>query len=176
MEKHHNFRRPGSPLQPAAITYRENPDDKALAAYSDGSSLGNPGPGGWAVIIVSPEGKTRLCRGTIQNTTSGRAELLAAINALLELPRGTPATLRTDSQYVSEAVNTHRRQWEASGWRNGKGLPIANNDLFAALFALVDARPGVVVEWVQGHAHDPHNALVDRLARAEAEKARAERH
>lgn len=109
----------------------------------------------------------------MEHTTNNQAELFGAIQALLAMPRGTPGILYLDSEYVVRAVNEWRPAWQANGWKNAKGQGIANFDLFAALFDLVDARPGVTLEWVRGHAGDELNELVDRLARSEAEKAKA---
>jgi ribonuclease HI len=141
-------------------------------AYADGSCLGNPGPGGWAVIILDPNGKTRTLSGRAAHTTNNRQELTAAIAAFKALGDDAPAVLFLDSQYVIKGVNEWRTQWEARGWRNSQGKPVANADLWPILFAEVDARPNVTLRWVRGHAGDRLNGAVDRLARGEAERAR----
>ncbi|MFL9824704.1 ribonuclease HI [Rhodoplanes sp. SY1] len=141
-------------------------------AYSDGSCLGNPGPGGWAVIITSPDGSTRTLSGGEPNTTNNKMELMAAIMALEALADDAPAVLFLDSEYVVKGVREWRRQWERRGWRNAAGKPVANADLWRRLFALADARPLVELRWLRGHAGHEGNEAVDRLARAEAEKVR----
>jgi ribonuclease HI len=141
-------------------------------AYSDGSCLGNPGPGGWAVIITAPDGTTRTLAGGEPNTTNNRQELTAAIMALKAIPDDAPAVLFLDSEYVVKGVREWRSQWERRGWRNAAGKAVANADLWRLLFAIVDTRPMVELRWVRGHAGHAGNETVDRLARAEAEKVR----
>ncbi|KAA5602832.1 ribonuclease HI [Blastochloris sulfoviridis] len=141
-------------------------------AYADGSCLGNPGPGGWAVLIITADGASRTLSGGEPNTTNNRMELTAAITALNALPADAPALLFLDSEYVVLGVNEWRPRWESQGWRNANGKPVANADLWRQLFAVVDARPLVELRWVRGHAGHRGNEIVDRLARAEAEKVR----
>lgn len=145
---------------------------EAIVAYCDGSSLGNPGPGGWAFVISKPCGTRLQASGQLEHTTNNRAEIMAAIHALLALERGEAAEIRTDSEYIVLPVNQWRPQWERNGWKNTKGQGIANYDLFKVLFDLVDARPGVRFTWVKGHHEDPLNNLCDRMARNESEKAK----
>jgi ribonuclease HI len=163
----------GCNLYRSTTDHRENPAHEAkIIAYCDGSSLGNPGPGGWAFIISHTDGTRHQSSGQLEHTTNNRAEIMAAIHALLALDRGEAAEIRADSEYVVRAVTEWRPQWEKNGWMNSKGQGIANHDLFKVLFGLVDARPGVRFVWVKGHHTDPLNNLCDRMARNEAEKAK----
>jgi ribonuclease HI len=124
--------------------------------YADGSCIGNPGPGGWGVVIVSPEGKHRLSGGD-SRTTNNRMEIMAAIEALRALDPGIPVILRSDSQYLVKTVN--------DGWRRSK-----NQDLWKELDAEI-ARHEVRFEWVRGHAGDALNEEADALAREGARNA-----
>ena len=127
-----------------------------ILVYADGSCEGNPGPGGWGVVIVSPEGKHRL-NGGDSRTTNNRMEIMAAIEALRALDPGIPVILRSDSQYLVKTVN--------DGWRRTK-----NQDLWEELDAEI-ARHEVRFEWVRGHAGDALNEEADALAREAARNA-----
>ncbi|SRR5579875_280480 len=124
--------------------------------YADGSCLGNPGPGGWGVVIVGRDG-THEYSGGDARTTNNRMEITAALEGLRRIPEGAPVVLRSDSQYV---VNTINSRWK----RN------ANTDLWRELDAEI-ARHKVRFEWVRGHAGDALNDRADRLALEEAKKA-----
>jgi ribonuclease HI len=131
-----------------------------VLVYADGSCEGNPGPGGWGVVIVTPEGKRRLSGGDSQ-TTNNRMEIMAAIEALRAIDPGVPVILRSDSQYLVKTMN--------EGWRRTK-----NQDLWKQLDAEV-ARHNVRFEWVRGHAGDALNEEADELAREAARIAAASR-
>ena len=129
--------------------------------YTDGACIGNPGPGGWAWALCEEE----FAAGFDPATTNQRMELTAALEAVRAFPG--PLEVVSDSTYV---VNAFRDRWwagwRARGWRNTKGQPVANQDLWKDLVAIVvDERPGLVrFRWVKGHGSDPLNNLVDRLA------------
>ncbi len=132
--------------------------------YTDGSCLGNPGPGGWAWAV--PAGPS--ASGGEPRTTNQRMEITAVVRALDSLPGAVH--VMSDSTYV---VNCFRqRWWEAwrkRGWRNSQGKPVANRDLWEDLLALaVDGGREVTFGWVRGHSGDPMNDLVDGLATAAA--------
>jgi ribonuclease HI len=127
-----------------------------VLVYADGSCEGNPGPGGWGVVIVTPDGTHRLSGGDSQ-TTNNRMEIMAAIEALRALDPGIPVVLRSDSQYLVKTMN--------EGWRRTKNL-----DLWKQLDAEV-ARHAVRFEWVRGHAGDAGNEEADALAREAARSA-----
>ena len=126
-----------------------------IEIYTDGACLGNPGPGGWAAVIVDPENRDkRVLHGRQDRTTNNRMEILAVIKGLEALPESAEATVFSDSQYV---VNTMTRNWK----RN------ANKDLWASLDAVVGKRK-VTWRWVKGHAGNPLNEEADALANQEA--------
>lgn len=153
-----------------------------LHIYADGSSLNNPGYGGWAYIITDETGKVIETKtGSVPHTTNNRMELTAAIEALKALQAlsaNAPtvlydeAIIYCDSQYVVKGATEWRTNWEAKGYKGSQGKPIANLDMWKELYALHDTLPSVTFEWVRGHAGTPLNETVDTLARAEAEKLR----
>lgn len=157
----------------AAKNNRGKPQSDAHRAYVDGSSLYNPGPAGWAVLVIKPDGTRETLVGSAALATNNAMELRAAIEALKALPSDATGVLLSDSEYVVKGVTSWRKGWEAKGWRNAKGQPVANADLWRTLFLLSDQHPGICFEWVRGHAGEEGNTLVDTLARAEAEKVRA---
>ena len=132
--------------------------------YTDGACLGNPGPGGWAWAL--PGGRWRS--GAEAHTTNQRMELTAALDAARTLEE--PLEVVSDSTYV---VNCFKQRWwvkwVANGWVNSTKKPVANRDLWEPLVCLYRDAPGrVEFRWVKGHASDPFNDLVDRLAVAAA--------
>ena len=138
-----------------------------MIVYTDGACSGNPGPGGWA-WAVSPGG-TPSAAGAEPRTTNQRMELRAVLEALIALGDAHPVLVMSDSTYV---VNCFRDRWWAGwlqrGWVNSKKQPVANRDLWEPLVQLVRDRGNVTFGWVKGHAGDPMNDLVDRMAVAEA--------
>jgi ribonuclease HI len=129
-----------------------------VLVYADGSCEGNPGPGGWGVVIVTPQGTHRLSGGDSQ-TTNNRMEIMAAIEALRAIDPGVPVILRSDSQYLVKTMN--------EGWRRTK-----NQDLWEQLDGEVARHgPNVRFEWVRGHAGDARNEEADELAREAARSA-----
>jgi ribonuclease HI len=129
----------------------------AMLAYADGSCLGNPGPGGWGVVIVNPDGSTRTLSGANPATTNNRMEMTAAIEALRFSPPGAEVTIRTDSQYVVKTMTL--------GWKRRENL-----DLWRQLDDEAEQRR-VRWEWVRGHAGDTHNEQADEIARTAAAAA-----
>jgi ribonuclease HI len=135
-----------------------------VVLYTDGACTGNPGPGGWAALIIDA-GKERIVTGGAAQTTNQRMELMAAVGGLAAIPTGRRVRLHSDSAYI---VNCFRdrwyERWERLGWKNAQKQPVANRDLWERLLA--EARRHDVV-WVKvaGHAGEPLNERVDRLAR-----------
>ena len=127
-----------------------------VLAYADGSCLGNPGPGGWGVVIVRPSGVNEEFSGFEARTTNNRMEITAAIEALRHIPRNLPATLRSDSQYLVKTITDN--------WRRNE-----NRDLWALLDEELSGRR-VSFEWVRGHADDRHNQRADELAHEAANR------
>ncbi|MBY5972522.1 ribonuclease HI [Ferrimonas balearica] len=138
-------------------------------AFTDGACSGNPGPGGWGVLLQAREGETvlkeRELKGGEANTTNNRMELLAAINALESLGRPTEITIYTDSQYVKNGVTGWIHGWKKNGWKTAAKKPVKNAELWQALDEAAK-RHQVTWKWVKGHAGHPENERADALARA----------
>jgi len=134
-------------------------------AYTDGACAPtNPGPAGWGVVLISPEGGAETDHfGFIGLGTNQIAELTAAIEGLVRVPADAFVELVSDSQYVLKGLTEWRAGWERKGWRNSKGEPVANLALWKKLFAVADARR-VSVRWVRGHNGDRCNERADALA------------
>jgi ribonuclease HI len=139
-----------------------------LFAYTDGACSGNPGPGGWGVVLVARDGdrvvKSRELKGGEAMTTNNRMELTAAIEALEALDRPATITLVTDSVYLRDGVTRWIHGWKANGWQTADKKPVKNEDLWRRLETAA-ARHRVTWEWVKGHAGHPENARADALAR-----------
>lgn len=138
----------------------------ALYAYTDGACSGNPGPGGWGVLMVARDGdrvvKERPLSGGEPLTTNNRMELMAAISALEALDRVSTITVITDSAYVKDGITKWVHGWKRNGWTKKGGLK--NVELWQRLDAAA-ARHKVTWEWVKGHAGHPENERADELAR-----------
>ena len=140
-----------------------------LFGYTDGACSGNPGPGGWGVLMRAMDGERvvkerELCGGE-DGTTNNRMELLAAINALEALSRPSAITIVTDSQYVKNGVTSWIHGWKRNGWKTAAKKPVKNAELWQRLDA-AQASHDVTWEWVKGHAGHPENERADELARA----------
>ena len=140
-----------------------------LFAFTDGACSGNPGPGGWGVLLQAIEGGTvvreRELSGGEAQTTNNRMELLAAISALEGMARPSQITVVTDSAYVRDGITRWLANWKRRGWRTADGKPVKNRELWQRLEAAA-ARHKVRWEWVKGHAGHPENERADALARA----------
>lgn len=140
-----------------------------LFAYTDGACSGNPGPGGWGVLLQAMQGdavvKERTLQGGEAETTNNRMELLAAIHALETLERASAITIVTDSAYVKNGITGWMHGWKRNGWRTSNKKPVKNVELWQRLDA-AQARHQVKWEWVKGHAGHPENERADELARA----------
>jgi len=145
----------------------------AVTVYTDGSCLGNPGPGGYAAIMQRGDVK-RVLTGGERDTTNNRMELTAAIKAIQSMKTNAPMIIITDSQYVSDGITKWLPKWIKNGWRTADKKPVKNADLWQALLEAIGDRQ-IEWRWVRGHAYDPVNNEVDGLARQAAEKAAAER-
>lgn len=133
-----------------------------VVMYTDGACKGNPGPGGWGVVLRYGDALKTL-HGGEKNTTNNRMELMAAIQGLKELKRACPVELYTDSQYVRKGITEWMAGWKKNGWKTAARKPVKNDDLWKALDAEV-ARHQVNWHWVKGHAGVPDNELADELA------------
>ena len=140
-----------------------------LFAYTDGACSGNPGPGGWGVLLIARDGdsvlKTRELQGGEADTTNNRMELLAAIEALIALERASEITVVTDSAYVKNGVTGWIHGWKRNGWKTANKKPVKNVDLWQALDE-AQMRHDVTWEWIKGHAGHEENERADELARA----------
>ena len=140
-----------------------------IIAYTDGACSGNPGPGGWGVLLQARDGdrviKTRELKGGEPDTTNNRMELLAAISALEALDRPSKITIVTDSAYVKNGISSWIHGWKKNGWRTAGKKPVKNVDLWERIDA-AQKRHDVTWEWVKGHAGHPENERADELARA----------
>lgn len=143
--------------------------------YSDGSCLNNPGPGGWAAIIINNVTQEREeISGGKKDTTNNRMELLAAVMALRKTPEGSVIELFTDSAYLRKAfAQGWLENWKRNGWLTVAKKPVVNRDLWEELDRLTDKRE-VEFKWVKGHAGNLYNEWCDKLALAAAKKSFAE--
>jgi ribonuclease HI len=139
--------------------------------YTDGACKGNPGPGGWGVLLKSGTTEKELFGGEL-GTTNNRMELTAVIEALGALKRPCQVTLYLDSEYVRKGITEWIHGWKAKGWRTSTKQPVKNVELWQKLDALV-AGGGHTIDWrwVKGHAGDPGNERADALANKGVEVA-----
>lgn len=135
-----------------------------IEIYTDGACKGNPGPGGWGVLLKSGPTEKELFGGEA-HTTNNRMELLAVIEALAALKRPCQVTLYLDSEYVRKGITEWISGWKARGWRTAAKQPVKNVDLWQRLDHLVSTSGHVIAwRWVKGHAGDPGNERADALA------------
>lgn len=138
-----------------------------IEIYTDGACSGNPGAGGWGVILRCGAVEKELSGGE-QETTNNRMELTAVIEALKALKKECRITLYTDSRYVMDGINQWMPNWKNNGWRTtNKKSPVKNVDLWQQLDTLA-ARHQIKWVWVKGHNGHPENERVDALARNQA--------
>lgn len=144
-----------------------------VQAFTDGACRGNPGPGGWAVLLRY-RGHEKTLSGAEAATTNNRMELMAAIQALEGLKRSCRVRIHTDSQYVRNGITAWLPGWKRRGWKTADGAPVKNLDLWQRLDR-ANARHSVTWEWVRGHSGHPENEKVDALARQAAAAVSAHR-
>jgi len=147
----------------------------AVTIYTDGACKGNPGPGGWGVLLESGSTRKELFGGEL-GTTNNRMELMAVIQALSALKRPCAVTLYLDSQYVLKGITEWLPGWKAKGWRTAGKTPVKNVELWQRLDDLVH-HGGHVIDWkwVRGHHGDPGNERADALANMGVEVALGQR-
>ena len=146
--------------------------DDIVEIYSDGSCLGNPGPGGWGVLLRW-RGHERELSGSEAETTNNRMELTAAIEALSALKKPSKVILTTDSRYVIQGINDWLPNWVARGWKTASKQPVKNQDLWQALHEQAQIHK-IKWQWVKGHDGHDENERVDELARLAAEARQSE--
>lgn len=133
-----------------------------VTIYTDGACKGNPGPGGWGVLLQSGGHRKELCGGEA-DTTNNRMELMAAIMALESLNAACKVQLYTDSTYVKQGIGEWIHGWKKNGWRTAARKPVKNADLWQRLDAARE-RHELDWRWVKGHSGNPGNETADRLA------------
>ncbi len=144
--------------------------DDPVEMFTDGACLGNPGPGGWGVLLRWRQRERELSGGEPE-TTNNRMELTAAIEGLEALKRGARVRLHTDSIYVRDGITRWIHAWKRNGWRTAARKPVKNEDLWRRLDAAI-AGHDIEWHWVRGHSGHPENERVDALAGAAARIAR----
>jgi len=134
----------------------------AVIIYTDGACRGNPGPGGWGVIL-NYKGKIKELYGAEKHTTNNRMELMAAIQALESLTRSCSVQLNSDSIYVLKGITDWMPSWKKRGWKTAARTPVKNEDLWRRLDAAI-TKHKVEWKWVKGHSGDTGNDRADVLA------------
>lgn len=145
--------------------------ESAVIIYADGGCRGNPGPGGWGVLLQAGDRVKELWGGEA-STTNNRMELTAAIRALEALKRPATIELHTDSQYVQKGISEWIHNWKRNGWRTADKQPVKNADLWQRLDAAI-VHHKVRWHWVRGHAGHDLNERADELAREAIKDMRA---
>lgn len=138
-----------------------------LKIWTDGSCLGNPGPGGWAFVATDGKNVARRSGGE-SNTTNNRMELTAVIKALSAARKHSELELHTDSQYVKNGMESWLKNWKRNNWRTADKKPVKNQDLWMQLDELA-GQIKINWHWVKGHAGEEFNECCDELARTAAE-------
>ena len=145
-----------------AVNYSDD-----ILVYTDGGCSGNPGPGGWACVIIA-EGQARQLSGGEKLTTNNKMELMAAISALSAIKntarfQGIPVEVNIDSQYVKNGITQWIFSWKKKGWKKGDGAPALNVDLWEEILQLLSVHK-VSFVWVKGHDGHAYNERCDKLA------------
>ena len=135
-----------------------------IIAFTDGACSGNPGVGGWGVVIIEDNKNEFFLNGGDKNTTNNKMELTAAIKALKTFEKKSTITLITDSKYVKDGIQSWIQNWKKNGWKTAAKKPVKNKELWIELDELI-ARHNITWEWVKGHAGNTHNEKADYLAR-----------
>ncbi len=147
------------------------PGGGVVEIYTDGACSGNPGPGGWGVVMIYRR-KSRELKGAEAETTNNRMELMAAIRALETLTRPCTVRLSTDSNYLKDGITRWIHKWKVNGWRTAARKPVKNVDLWRRLDEAL-ARHRVEWRWIKGHAGHAENERADALAREAISELRA---
>ena len=142
---------------------------KQVSIYTDGACSGNPGPGGWAAILIY-NGREKVLSGGEEQTTNNRMELLGVISALQALKEPCEVELWSDSRYVIDALEKGWAQgWQKKGWKKPDKTPAKNPDLWETLLSLT-AQHEMHYHWIKGHAENPYNNRCDELAVQERDR------
>lgn len=135
-----------------------------IEIYTDGSCIGNPGPGGWAGVFIHRDKRTSIS-GFAKNTTNNRMELMAAIESVNHVPDTISATIYTDSTYVKNGITSWIKSWQNNNWKSASGKPVKNQDLWMALAEAIKTKD-IEWVWVKGHADCVNNNNADFVARS----------
>lgn len=139
-------------------------DESGLIAHTDGACRGNPGPGGWGVLLTKGDNEAEEFYGAEADTTNNRMEIMAAIEALKRTAQyDAKVQIVTDSTYVKNGITDWIHNWKKRSWKTAAGKPVKNKDLWQALDAAASER-SVEWCWVKGHSGDPGNERADELA------------
>ena len=137
-------------------------DSQRVEIYTDGACRGNPGPGGWGVLLRFGDNEKELCGGEY-NTTNNRMELTAAIKGLTAIKKGSIVTLTTDSKYVRNGITQWITNWKNKGWKTANKQQVKNQDLWQQLDEL-SQNHNITWDWVRGHSGHRENEIADVLA------------
>ena len=137
--------------------------------YTDGACSGNPGPGGWAAIILVNNKIKKMFFGSEKNTTNNQMELLAPIKVIQKFKKKSEISIFTDSTYVRDGITIWIKQWEKNGWKTASKKPVKNKELWKKLKNL-SSKHSIRWIWVKGHAQDKYNNLFDELAQGAIKK------
>jgi ribonuclease HI len=151
------------------VLFSDDTDQSPIVVFTDGGAKGNPGPGGWGVVIVTPDGRVTELGGGARNATNNQMELTGAIQALRTLKGATgPLAIYTDSTYVIKGIREWIWGWRRRGWKTAEGGDVLNRELWEQLAAAVDAFDKGAIAWhyVRGHSGIPGNERVDEIATA----------
>ncbi|WP_410519697.1 ribonuclease HI [Candidatus Cyrtobacter comes] len=138
----------------------------SLRIYCDGACSGNPGPGGWAAVLVSDDNSVQIVKGSQGHTTNNRMELQSAIEGLKVVGDEANIFIYTDSAYLKNGITVWIKRWLINGWKSSGGSPIKNIDLWKELYDLSGDLP-LSWKWVKAHSGDFYNEMADREARSQ---------
>ena len=139
---------------------------KEIEVFTDGACRGNPGAGGWGVLLIIDGDETKLFGGEL-NTTNNRMELLAPIEALKKIPKGSKVQIFTDSKYVKSGITEWIYNWKKNGWKTANKQEVKNKDLWTELDVLANQFE-ISWSWVKAHSNDKLNNEVDLIAKEAA--------
>jgi len=137
-----------------------------IKIYTDGSCIGNPGPGGWAAIILNDD-KQNIISGKKKNTTNNQMELMAAIESLKKIPKDQEVQMYTDSKYVKMGITEWIKKWSQNDWKTSSKQKVKNIELWKELND-ISKKHKIEWHWVKAHAGNPNNEEVDELAKKAA--------
>ena len=135
-----------------------------ISVYTDGACSGNPGIGGWGVVILETNKEAILLNGGENNTTNNRMELIAAINSISYFKDRQKLNIYTDSKYLKDGIEKWIHNWKLNGWKTSNKKPVKNKDLWLKLDKEIK-RHKIKWNWVKGHANNEYNEKADFLAR-----------